>query len=72
MKNEMDLLKIKEPERLCWLKANRVTLLFVGVVWIGIIIQQFLSGNPPWFFVAMVPIFALFRFIAYHYFKRKI
>ncbi len=31
MKTEMDVLKIDERERMCWLAANRVTLILVGI-----------------------------------------
>lgn len=71
MKSEMDILKMTEPERICWLRANRVTLLVVGVVWVLMIFQQLLKGNTPWFLIVMVPIFALLRFSAYRYYKKS-
>lgn len=70
MKNEMDVLRMTEPERICWLKANRVTLMAVGVVWVGMVIQQLSSGNRPWFLIAMIPTFALLRFTAYVYYRK--
>ncbi|MFQ6113483.1 MAG: hypothetical protein ACE5NG_05255 [bacterium] len=45
-------------------KTHGVTLLFGAVVWIAVIINRFLRGEQPWFRVAMVAIFAFFRFLA--------
>lgn len=72
MKNEMDLLRMTGPQRLCWLRANRVTLLAVGVVWIGMILEKLVAGIKPWFLVAMIPTFALLRMIAYVYYRKRL
>lgn len=37
MKNEMDVLKMDELQRQCWLRANRATLMLVGLLWLGLI-----------------------------------
>jgi EamA domain-containing membrane protein RarD len=65
MKSEMDVMAMTPQDRLFWLKANRVTLLVVGLVWIGIIIQQLTVGRMPWFMIAMIPFFASVRFGCY-------
>ncbi len=70
MKNEMEILGMTEKEEVCWLKANRITLMIVGAVWIGMIVQQFLTDRTPWFLIIMVPVFALIRFTMYRYYKR--
>jgi hypothetical protein len=71
MKSEMDILKMTERERLCWLKANRVTLLLVGITWISMIAQQLLEGALPLFLIIMIPVFGLFRALVYVYYKKK-
>ena len=70
MKNEMDLMRMDEYQRYAWLCANRLTLMIVGAVWIGMIVSRVSSGQNPWFLIAMVPVFALIRFAAYHCAKR--
>lgn len=70
MKSEMDIFGMNEQARICWLKANRITLIVVGMVWIGMIVQQLFVGNRPWFLIVMVPVFALLRFAAYSYYKK--
>jgi hypothetical protein len=70
MKDEMDLLKMSAPDRICWLRANRITLMIVGLIWIGMILHQLFSGTVPWFLIAMVPVFALTRLGMYAYYKR--
>lgn len=72
MKNEMKILRMTDRERICWLRANRVTLLVVGVVWIGMIAHQLSAGKSPWFLITMVPIFAILRLAAYKYYKKVI
>lgn len=72
MKDEMDIMKMTKLQRMFWLKANRATLIFVGIVWIGMIIQQLSAGNRPWFLIIMVPVFALFRLAAYRYYRRTV
>lgn len=72
MKNEMDLLRMTEPEKLCWLRANRLTLIIVGMIWVSMILQQLVTGNQPWFLIAMIPVFALIRFAVYRFYKKEI
>jgi len=72
MKSEMDVLRMDERQRLCWLLANRVTLMIVGVVWIGMIVWEIANHNIPWFLIVMVPVFGLVRLVTYFmYFKRS-
>lgn len=71
MKSEMDVLSMDERQRLCWLRANRVTLMIVGLVWLGLIGWELASGRSPWFFIAMVPVFAVIRLAAYKYLARQ-
>ncbi len=68
----MDLLKMTEARRLAWLKANRITLIIVGVVWIGMIGWYWAKYGPPWFLIACVPVFALFRLCAYLLYKKRL
>lgn len=71
MKTEMDVMRMDERQRLCWLLANRLTLMVVGVVWIGMIALEIVNNRMPYFLIAMVPVFALIRFLTYLvYFKR--
>ena len=71
MKNEMDLMRMDGPQRDAWLRANRLTLMTVGIVWIGMIANRFADGTTPWFLMAMVPVFASIRFAAFLYIKRS-
>ena len=72
MKSEMDVLRMDERQRLCWLMANRVTLMIVGVIWIAMIAWEVMNHKVPYFLIAMVPVFALVRFITYLiYFRRS-
>ena len=71
MKKEMDFLKMSDLQRICWLKANRATLIAVGLVWIGMIAKEILYGNTPWFLIVMVPVFAFLRMGFYWYYKKK-
>jgi len=70
MKTEMDLLDMDERERLCWLRANRATLMLVGVCWLGMIAFELSRGHTPWFLVAMVPVVAATRFGLFAYYRR--
>lgn len=70
MKDEMDILKMSAPDRICRLRANRITLMIVGLIWIGMILHQLFSGTVPGFLIAMVPVFALIRLGMYAYYKR--
>jgi bacteriorhodopsin len=71
MKTEMDVLKMDERQRLYWLMANRVTLIIVGVVWIGMIGYELLQNRIPYFMIAMIPVFAAIRFFAFVHHSRK-
>lgn len=70
MRDEMDLLRMDERQRLHWLQANRATLMAVGVVWLLMIGAEFLNGRTPMFLIAMVPIFAGLRLGFYLFFAR--
>ncbi len=70
MKNEMNLLKMDERQRLGWLLANRVTLMIVGLVWLGMIGWNLLHHETPWFLIIMIPVFGLVRFSVYLYYSR--
>jgi len=72
MKNEMDLMKMTGEKRLCWLLADRVILMTVGAVWLFIILWQVLFGGYWLFFALMVPVFALFRLIAYRHYRKEL
>jgi hypothetical protein len=72
MKNEMDVLNLDERQKLYWLMANRVTLIIVGLVWIGMIIYEATSRHIiPYFLIAMVPVFGLVRLLFYKYYARR-
>lgn len=70
MKTEMDVLNMDERQRWCWLLANRGTLIFVGICWLGMIARELAQERTPWFLIAMVPVFAATRFLLYRYYKR--
>jgi hypothetical protein len=70
MKSEMDVVSMDERQRYAWLQANRLTLIVVGGVWIGLIVKDLVRGHTPYFMIAMVPVFALIRFVLYRYFIR--
>jgi hypothetical protein len=61
----MDVLNMDERQKFAWLRANRITLICVGIVWIGIIAWEFLQERTPYFMIVMVPVFAIIRYIAY-------
>jgi len=72
MKNEMEVLNMDERQKLYWLMANRVTLMIVGLVWIGMIIYKAVYYHIiPYFLIIMVPVFGLIRFIVYKYYARR-
>jgi hypothetical protein len=70
MKSEMDLMRMDERQRLHWLRANRATLMFVGVVWLLMIAFELSEGRTPGFLIVMVPIFGGVRFGFYYYHAR--
>ena len=47
MKSEMDLMRMDERQRFHWLRANRATLMFVGVVWLLMNAFDALGGDLP-------------------------
>jgi len=71
-KNEMDILGMSESEKICWLMANRLTLFVVGIIWIGMILNQLKEGTVPLFMIVMVPVFALFRLAVYRYYRKSV
>jgi hypothetical protein len=71
MKTEMDALNLDERQRFYWLKANRVTLMLVGLVWLGMIAWELAHGQTPWFLIIMVPVFGLLRFGLYQLYARR-
>ncbi len=71
MKNEMDVLGLDPQQRLAWLRANRATLMLVGLTWLGLIARELLQTRTPWFLIAMVPVFALVRFGLYRIYVRR-
>jgi len=70
MKTEMDILNMDERQRLAWFRANRVILLTVGMVWLGMIAWEILHHRTPLFMIVMIPIIAAMRFGLYRYFLR--
>ncbi len=71
MKSEMDAMKMDERKRLHWLRANRLTLIIVGIVWVGMIAWEFLHNETPYFLIGMVPVFALIRLVGYKLYKAE-
>ena len=59
-----------DRQRWSWLLANRLTLMLVGLVWLGMIFERLARADTPWFLIAMVPAFALFRLAAYLHYRR--
>ena len=70
MTTEMDAMRMDERQRLSWLRANRMTLILVGLVWLGMIGWELAHQTTPWFMIVMVPIFALVRLLAYRTYQR--
>ena len=71
MITEMDALNMDERQRSGWLRANRATLIVVGVVWLGMIGWELAHQRTPLFLMAMVPLFALVRFGFYAFYSRR-
>ena len=71
MKNEMEILSMDERQQLSWLRANRLTLFVVGLVWLALIGWEIVSGRLPYFMIIMVPVFALIRLLSYYWFQRR-
>lgn len=70
MKSEMDAMKMDERLEVAWLRANRATLMIVGLVWIGVIVWEFVQDRTPYFMIVMVPVFAFIRFAFYRVYRR--
>ncbi len=70
MRSEMDLMRMDERQRLHWLRANRATLMVVGVVWLLMIAFELSEERTPGFLLVMVPIFAGIRFGFFYYYAR--
>ena len=64
-------MKMDERMRLCWLLANRMTLMVVGLVWLGMIAWELAHGHVSYFLIAMVPLFALIRLGFYFLYSRR-
>ncbi len=72
MKTEMDAMNMDERQRFAWLQANRLTLILVGITWLGMIGWEVVQHRLPWFLIAMVPVFAALRFGVYRYYARTV
>ena len=70
MDTEMDITGMDERQRLAWLQANRITLMMVGLTWIGMILYELFNSGFPTFLVVMVPVFAFIRFLTYRFYQR--
>jgi hypothetical protein len=71
MKTEMDVLKMDERQKLCWLMANRAIIFVIFIAWAGIIIRDFLQGRNPIVMIILIPVLALIRFLFYLYYSKK-
>ena len=71
MKSEMDIMNMDERQRFSWYRANRVTLMIVGIVWLGMIAYEISNRSTPWFLIIMVPVFGLLRFCIYKFFMHR-
>ena len=72
MSSEMDVMKMDGRQRASWMQANRITLMIVGLVWIGLIgWDVVVNRHTPWFMIAMVPAFAALRAGLYAFFNRE-
>lgn len=65
MKTEMDAMGMDERQREAWLRANRATLILVGLVWLGMIGWELAQGRKPVFLAVTVPVIAGFRWAVY-------
>lgn len=71
MRSEMDALRMDERQRIAWLQANRVTLMLVGLTWLGMIVWELAHDRRPVFLTIMVPVFAAVRLALYKAFDRR-
>ena len=72
MKSEMDVLRMDERQRLCWLYANRIMIFIIGAIWLGMIGYELLQHRTPLFLIIMVPVLALVRLFVYLYYSRRL
>ena len=70
MTTEMNIMGMDKRQRLAWLHSNRVTLILVGLTWLGMIAWEISHDRFPIFLIAMVPVFAIVRFLTYRYYQR--
>jgi hypothetical protein len=66
----MDVMHMDERQRLHWLKANRATLMTVGVGWLLWIGFELIEGRTPWSLIWMVPTVAAVRLGFYWFYAR--
>jgi hypothetical protein len=71
MRSEMDLMRMDERQQFHWLRANRATLMVVGVIWFLMIAFEISEERTPGFLLVMVPIFAGIRFGFFYYYARN-
>jgi hypothetical protein len=71
VKTEMDAMGMDERQRNAWLQANRLTLMLVGVTWLGMIAWELAHQRMPLFLILMVPVFAALRFGLYLVYARS-
>jgi len=70
MATEMDVMRMDERQREAWLRANRLTLILAGLVWLGMIGWNLAHRTTPWFLILMVPVFGIVRFASYRTYLR--
>jgi len=71
MTTEMNIMGMDERQRLAWLLSNRVTLILVGLTWVGMIAWEVSHDRLPLFLIAMVPVFAIVRFVTYRFYQKS-
>jgi hypothetical protein len=67
----MDVLRMDERQRFAWLRANRATLVIVGITWVAMILWELLQHRMPVFLIVMVPLFAALRLVFYLHYARS-
>lgn len=70
MKDRIGNQQRNEHRHLAWLRANRATLIVVGLCWLGMIGWELVQHRTPVFLIAMVPVFALVRLAFFHRYKK--
>nr|MBN2277751.1 hypothetical protein [candidate division Zixibacteria bacterium] len=63
MNSEMDIMKMDERQRLGWMLANRAIIFVIFIVWVGLIVNEFVNNRVPYFLIIMIPVLALIRFL---------